>query len=79
MTSFEAGFIKYASECGLPETQIRHILKRALAHPEAQQLASRSPEADETSPEDLDTLNEMMLLDDNDKQMDAFRSRLNLQ
>lgn len=47
MTSFEAGFVKYAEECGLPAQQVAHIFKRAMEHPEAQamfkDLAEESP------------------------------------
>ncbi len=43
MTSFEVGFIKYAEECGLSETQATHMFKRAMEYPPAQQMFKELP------------------------------------
>ena len=61
MTCFEAGFVKYARECGLPDTQAAYIFKRAMEHPGAQDMfkdLDASPE--QHSPDSLSTLGELL-------------------
>ena len=45
MTSFEAGFVKYARECGLSDEKAAHIFKRAMEHPGAQHMFKDLSEA----------------------------------
>lgn len=61
MTSFEAGFLKYARECGLSNNQTTHILKRAMDYPGAKSMFHQLP-TDETqdTPEDLEALKELL-------------------
>jgi hypothetical protein len=57
MTSFEAGFNKYAKECGLSPEKAAHILKRALEHPDTQQMFKELPDQENNqNPDELDTL-----------------------
>jgi hypothetical protein len=76
MTSFEAGFIKYAEECGLSNEQAAYILKRAADHPDTQELFKELPHTEEESGEDLDNLKDMLSLDELDKQMQLDSSKL---
>lgn len=57
MTSFEAGFLSFLSECGLPQKQASHILERAVAHPAAQELLKSSQDVSGVSWAELDDLN----------------------
>lgn len=61
MTSFEAGFVKYAEECGLSDQKTAHILKRAMEHPGVQNMFKVLPEEVETqSPHNLASLGELL-------------------
>jgi hypothetical protein len=70
MTSFEAGFIKYARECGLSDDKATHILKRAMDHPGAEGMFRTLPEEeDHNSPDDLEMLTQLLKQELIDKQM----------
>jgi hypothetical protein len=71
MTSFEAGFIKYARECGLSDDKTAHILKRAMDYPGAGGMFHTLPEEEEeqNSPEDLEMLTQLLKQELIDKQM----------
>jgi hypothetical protein len=61
MTCFETGFTKYARECGLSAEEAAHMLKRALAYPAAEQMFRELPtEEEQHSPEELETLSDML-------------------
>jgi hypothetical protein len=59
MTSFEAGFVKYAKECGLPNHKVAHIFKRAMEHPGAQAMFKDLDE-ETHSPDNLAALSELL-------------------
>jgi hypothetical protein len=75
MTSFEAGFIKYARDCGLSDTQAVYILKRALDNPEMSDVVRKQPQGKE-SPEELDALKDVYEQDEVDKEMSNFKKQL---
>jgi hypothetical protein len=61
MTSFEAGFIKYAKERGLPDQQAAYIFKRAMEHPGAQSMFKDMDEEDQhQSPDNLAALSDLL-------------------
>jgi len=61
MNSFEAGFIKYAEECGLSEQQGVHILKRAMEYPGAQAMfKDLDEEQHNQSPDNLAALTDLL-------------------
>ena len=64
MEAFKAGFIKYATECGVPENRALHLWKRALAYPGTEEVFKNlnvptSP-APQENPEDLAALSKLM-------------------
>lgn len=71
MTSFEAGFIKYAEECGLAPEAAAHVFKRAMEHPAAQNMFKELPEDQNESHEDISVLAELLKQDLIDQQMTA--------
>lgn len=76
MTSFEVGFIKYATEYGLSDTHAAHILKRALDHSEVQSIFKTLPHTEQEPGEDLDELQNMLGLDTIDRQMNIAGQKL---
>lgn len=79
MTSFEAGFKKYSEECGLSQEKAAHILKRALSHPEAQQMFKELPDQENNqSPDELDTLTNLMHQDSVDNHYSEAAKKLQL-
>lgn len=61
MTSFEAGFVKHAQECGFSRIEALHLLKQALEYPAAEQMFRVLPsEEEEHSPDELEALTEML-------------------
>jgi hypothetical protein len=74
MTSFEAGFIKYAKECGLPDVQVAHILKRASDHPAVQGIFKNLDE--DASVEDSENLHDLWEQENVDKQMSALNQQI---
>jgi hypothetical protein len=80
MHAFEAGFKKYAEECGLSEKKTAHILKRALEHPGTQEMFKQLPtQRDNQSPEDLDALANLMHQDSMDKRYNEVSKKIQLQ
>jgi hypothetical protein len=71
MTSFEQGIVKHAQECGLSDTWIAHILKRAMAHPESQRMLKQLP-YEESSLDDTEQLSHLLAQHDIDEQMQAY-------
>ena len=76
MTSFEAGFLTYLSECGLPQKQANHILERASSHPGIQELLKASQDFSESSVESLDVLNNLYQQHNLDADMSAAFNQL---
>jgi len=62
MTSFEAGFLKYAEEYGLSPEEAAHTLKRASDYPGTQEMFKKLPEeaAQNENPEELDQLSDLL-------------------
>ena len=61
MTSFEAGFVGHARECGMSDQQALHILKRAADYGGVQELMEAQAQDDEDqSPGDLDVLKSLL-------------------
>jgi hypothetical protein len=61
MTSFEAGFVKYANECGLPDWQAAYMFKRAMTHPGAQAMFKElDAEEPAQSPSSLSALSDLL-------------------
>ena len=62
MVSFEAGFIKYANESGLPTEQAVQMLKRAMEYPGAQDMFKALPaeHEEQQSPDHVAMLADMM-------------------
>ena len=61
MTSFIVGFVKHAQECSFSEEEALHLLKHALEYPAAEQMFRTLPsEEEEHSPEELETLTELL-------------------
>lgn len=61
MTSFEAGFVKYAKECGLADQSVTQLFKRAMDHPGMQHMFKELPEETQPqSPDNLAALSEML-------------------
>jgi hypothetical protein len=61
MTSFEAGFVKYAKERGLPDQQAAYIFKRAMEHPGAQNMFKDLDEEDQRqTPDNLAALSDLL-------------------
>lgn len=61
MTSFEAGFYKYAEEYGLPPSEAAQILKRASEYPGTQEMFKKLPDdSAKQSPNSLAELKEML-------------------
>lgn len=79
MTSFEAGFLKYARECRLSDDQTAYILKRAMDHPGAEDMFKSLPhEEEQESPEDLDMLAQMLRQEFIDNQMSGETKRIQM-
>jgi hypothetical protein len=62
MTSFEAGFIKYAEECGLSYEKTVYTFKRAMEHPAALAMFKELPEEEEAPqvPGNLEALSSLL-------------------
>lgn len=61
MTAFEAGFIKYAQECGFSPEEALHLFKQASEYPAAEQMFRSLPnEGEQDSPDELEALTEML-------------------
>jgi hypothetical protein len=80
MTSFEAGFYKYAEEYGLPHTEAVYIYKRALEYPPTQEMFKKLPEDTDSaeSPSTLANLAEMMKQHILHEAMDADTKKIQL-
>lgn len=81
MTSFEAGFIKYALEYGLSEQQAVHTLKRAAEYPGSEHIFKQLPQESaehEQSPEDLDVLSNLLKEEFMHSQMSGAKQKINL-
>jgi hypothetical protein len=61
MTSFKSGFLKYAEEQGFSEAEAEHLFKQAEEYPATEQMfRSLAPEKESNSPEELETLAELL-------------------
>lgn len=79
MTAFEAGFVKYAQECGLSYERAAHMMKRSGEHPGAAQLFRQLPQAEEEEqPGHLDVLANMLKQDLIDQHMGEESRKIQL-
>jgi len=76
MTSFKAGFIKYAMDCGLPNSQAVHIFKRAADHPNTQELFKNLADTEIPQDENLELLTNLMQQNAIDKQMHNYAANI---
>lgn len=66
MDHFKAGFLKYATECGVPENRALHLWKRALAYPGTEEvfknlnIPSSVGSEQAQPPEELEALSRLM-------------------
>jgi hypothetical protein len=64
MDHFKAGFLKYATECGVPENRALHLWKRALAYPGTEgvfkNLDIPTTATPQENPEDLEAISRLM-------------------
>jgi hypothetical protein len=61
MTSFKAGFFKYAAEQGFSEAETEHLFKQAEEYPPTEQMfRDITPTEESSSPEELETLAELL-------------------
>lgn len=80
MTSFEAGFIKFAEESGLSAEQAAHIFKRAMEYSGSQDIFKQLPDEQpsETAPEDYEVLANLLQQELIDKNMSAATQQIKL-
>lgn len=78
MTSFEAGFLSYLTECGLPEKYASHILDRAAAHPQVQETIKAARQLPAESRDSLDVLSSISQLHNIDSYISKISSQINL-
>jgi hypothetical protein len=79
MTSFEAGFVKYAKECGLPDDQVAYIFKRAMDHPGAQQMfKDLNEDASIKSPDSMAVLSDLLQQHFIHNEMDTAAKKIKL-
>lgn len=80
MTAFEAGFIKYAQECGLSNEKAAHMLKRATEYPGTQEMFKQLPHREEEQdPGALDMLTNLVKQDLIDQHMGEEHKKIQLQ
>jgi hypothetical protein len=78
MTAFEAGFIKYAQECGLSNDEAAHILKRAIDYPGTQDLFKQMPKGQEEHPDEMDSLANLLKQELIDEHMNNSARKIQL-
>jgi len=78
MNAFEAGFIKYAEEYGVPVDQALHMFKRATDYPGTARLFKDLPEDQHDSPEEASGLADLIKQDLIDQQMTAGKRRIQM-
>jgi hypothetical protein len=76
MTSFDAGFVKCAEECGVSFKEALHMLKRAMEYPGTEHMFKYLDDTQGHSPEDLAALAEMFKQDLIDQNMAADKKRV---
>jgi hypothetical protein len=84
MDHFKAGFLKYATECGVPENRALHLWKRALAYPGTEGVfknlnisTSNTPEQAQT-PEELDSLSKLMEQEKINAELQQIKTQLGI-
>jgi hypothetical protein len=76
MTSFEAGFFKAAEERGLSLEETIHVFKRAMEHPQANQMFKDLPEDEAETHNDMSVLADLLKHEFIDKQMSTASKQL---
>lgn len=82
MDHLKAGFLKYATECGVPENRALHLWKRALAYPGTEEVfknlnISPTPAQNE-NPEDLEALSKLMEQEKINTELQQIRTQLGI-
>jgi hypothetical protein len=85
MDHFKAGFLKYATECGVPENRALHLWKRALAYPGTEEVFKNldiptTPAAPTTqeNPEDLEAISRLMEQEKINMELQQIRKQLGI-
>jgi hypothetical protein len=81
MSSFESGFIKYATEYGLSADQAVHMLKRAAEYPGSVEIFKQLPDESDSapqSPSDLDVLSNLLKEELINHHMSAAKQKISL-
>lgn len=77
------GFLKYATECGVPEEQALHLWKRAVSYPGTEEVfknlnISNAPTTQEETPEDLDALAKLMEQEKVNSELQKIKQQLGI-
>ena len=86
MNLIKLGFLKYANECGVPESQALHLWKRAADYPGSEEVFKNlsmptTPTANpavEQSPADLEVLSKLMEQEKVDAEMQKMKQQLGI-
>lgn len=82
MDHFKAGFLKYATECGVPENRALHLWKRALAYPGTEEVFKNldipTAPAQEQNPEELEALSRLMEQEKIDLELQQIKKQLGI-
>jgi len=82
MDHFKAGFLKYATECGVPENRALHLWKRALAYPGTEEVFKNlnipSTPAQSENPEELDALSKLMEQEKINAELQQLKTQLGI-
>ena len=79
MTPFNLGFLKAATDLGLEKVEAQALLKKAYESQMFKELPDRYPEEEtEETPEDLETLAELIKQDMIAQHFSAAKHRINL-
>jgi broad specificity polyphosphatase/5'/3'-nucleotidase SurE len=82
MDHFKAGFQKYATECGVPESQALHLWKRALDYPGTEEVFKNlnipTVPQQEQSPEELETLAKLMEQEKVNQELQQMKQQLGI-
>lgn len=82
MDHFKAGFLKYATECGVPENRALHLWKRALAYPGTEEVFKKldipTAPQQEQNPEELETLTRLMEQEKVNQELQQIKQQLGI-
>lgn len=82
MDHFKAGFLKYATEIGVPENQALHLWKRALDYPGTEEVFKKldipTVPQQEQDPEELETLSRLMEQEKVNQELQQIKQQLGI-